>query len=123
MIELALQLLQFTINCYGLVFLEAVQEFQLGRRTRCDLLDLILAKNICTEYLIAIKRNRYSYPHFVQDLDSFVSATAGRIPHIRLRANFDLESPVSQIGFDQSVDSPMPLRIGPLVRHESEAEA
>jgi len=48
------QLLQLTINNYGLVFLKAVQEFQLGRWTRCDLLDLILAENVCTEYLIAI---------------------------------------------------------------------
>jgi len=56
-------------------------------------------------------------------LDSVVSATPRRVPHIRLRANFDPEPPVAKIRFDQAVDSPMPLRIGPLVWHESETEA
>ena len=58
LIELALQLLQLAINCYSLAFLKAVEKFQLGGGTRCDLLDLVLAKNVCTEYLIAIERNR-----------------------------------------------------------------
>ena len=123
LIELALQLLQLTINCCCLVFLKAVEKLQLGRGTRCDLFNLILAKNICTEYLIAIKRNRNGCSYFVQDLDRFVSATAGCVPHIRLRAEFDPELPVSKIRFDQSVDGPIPLRIRLWVWHESKAEA
>jgi hypothetical protein len=52
-----------------------------------------------------------------------VSATAGCVPHIRLRAKFDPEPPVSKIRFDQSVDGTMPLRIRLWVWHESETEA
>src|SRR5215471_831705 len=65
LIELTFQLLQLTINCYRLLFLKAVEKLQLGRRIRCDLLDLVLAKNVCTEYLIAIERNRDSCTYFV----------------------------------------------------------
>ena len=111
LIELALQLLQLAINCYRLAFFKAVEKLQLGRGTRCDLFDLVLAKNVRAEYLIAIERNRNSCTYFVQDLDSFVSTTAGCIPHIRLRAEFDPELPVSKIRFDQSVDGPIPLSI------------
>jgi hypothetical protein len=56
-------------------------------------------------------------------LDSFVSTTAGCVPHICLRAEFDPELPVSKIRFDQSVDRPIPLRILLRVWHESETEA
>jgi hypothetical protein len=95
-----LKLLQLTINRRGVAFFKAIEKLQLGRRTRCDLFDFILAENISTDYLIATQRNRNSCSYFVQNFDTLVSATAGRIPHSRLRAKFDLEPPVSKIRFD-----------------------
>ena len=100
LIELAINLLQLTINCHGFAFLKAVEKLQLGRRTRCNLFDFILAENIRAEYLIAIEGNRNGCPHFVQNLDTLVSATAGRIAHIRFGAKFDMETPISEIRFD-----------------------
>jgi hypothetical protein len=100
LIELALKLLQLTINRRGVAFFKAIEKLQLGRGAGCDLFDFILAENICTEYLIAIQRNRNSCSYFVQNFDTLVSATAGRITHGRLRTKFDLEPPVSKICFD-----------------------
>ena len=121
--QLALELLQFALNCLRLLLLKAIEKLQLGFRARCDLFDFVLAEDVGREYLIAIKGDGDGGSHFVQDLNGFLSTAASCVSHICLGAEFDLESAASQVGFHQSVDCTVPLRIRLWIRHESKAEA
>jgi len=123
LVELTLKLLHFVGERSSVLLLKAIEKFELRGRTRGDFFDFVLAEDVRTEYLIAVERDRDGRTSFVHHLYSLVGRSLGRVSHVGLCANFDPEPPVSKIRFDQSVDSPMPLRICLLVWHESEAEA
>lgn len=95
----------------------------MGSRAGCDLLNLVLAENVRTEYLIAIKGNGDGRSYLVEHLNSVVSTPASGIFHVRLGSEFDVEASVSQIRLDQTVDHTVPLQIRLGVWHKAKAEA
>jgi len=120
--QVTLQLFQFASNRYGVVFAKPVKKFKLGGGTGSDFFNLILAKNVCAEDLISIERNRNSHSGFVQNLDRVVSPATGGIPHISFGSHVDRETAISEIGFHQTLDRPVPLLVRLLVGHQPKAE-
>lgn len=89
MVELTLKLLHLAGERSGVLLLKAIYEFELRCRTRGDFLDFVLAEDVRAEYLIAVERDRGCCTSFVHDLHGLVSRSAGRVTHVRFRAQLD----------------------------------